>query len=328
MNKTIIFSIILLLIIYSCFGQTTINGTVVDEQTEESIAGATISLKETSISTTTDYNGRFQLTINDTSKVLVVSYVGYVTREVILNGQTDFKISISIKPYVIYEAWDQKVRLNVNCGILNNPYGVGLGFSVPLFRTSIALNSNFNYQMDFLSNHALETTFGISNIRLNSNLVLIFDANFRNIKGPDNYIQKFYSLESKWSLRHLKAIVGYGQISLDMNSLPNSINSAGLVTGLETWIPKPISTTVLGKVTIFKKFAEYNVEVSKKFNKIYTFAKYYNSKSYSEVSLGIGMEFTYYFRYQKNSNKYATQQVGICNCLRHRDYLQAKANNL
>ena len=147
-----------------------------DEQTEELIAGATISLKETSISTTTDYNGRFQLTINDTSKVLVVSYIGYVTREVILNGQTNIKISISIKPYVIYEAWDQKVRLNVNCGILNNPYGVGLGFSVPLFRTSIALNSNINYQMDFRSNHAFETTVGISNIRLNSNLGLIFDG--------------------------------------------------------------------------------------------------------------------------------------------------------
>lgn len=70
-----------------------IHGTVKDER-GETIIGATISLKGTTIATTTDVNGNFTLELPGTDGTLVVKFIGYATQEIPVNGVTTFDITL------------------------------------------------------------------------------------------------------------------------------------------------------------------------------------------------------------------------------------------
>ena len=62
-------------------GQNKIMGTVVDE-TNEALPGASVLVKGTTNGTQTDFDGKFIITTNATSGVLVISYIGYKKVEV------------------------------------------------------------------------------------------------------------------------------------------------------------------------------------------------------------------------------------------------------
>lgn len=71
----------------------TIKGKVVDEK-GETIIGANVWLKETSIGVATDINGEYSLTFEGNYQILVASFIGYKTEEVVLGDKTtvDFKL--------------------------------------------------------------------------------------------------------------------------------------------------------------------------------------------------------------------------------------------
>lgn len=67
--------------------QDTVRGTVVDES-GMTIPGASVYVKDkTSIGTTTDSDGNFSLTLDNLNETLIVSYVGYESQEIALNGR-------------------------------------------------------------------------------------------------------------------------------------------------------------------------------------------------------------------------------------------------
>lgn len=73
-------------VLYS-FAQVNVSGKVLDELNEP-IIGAAVQVKGTSAGTITDLDGCFQVTVDDVKKaVLVVSYLGYDSQEVPLNGR-------------------------------------------------------------------------------------------------------------------------------------------------------------------------------------------------------------------------------------------------
>lgn len=59
-----------------------VKGTVISEEDEMPIIGASILVKGTSQGTITDFDGRFELSVPSDAKVLVVSYVGMETQEI------------------------------------------------------------------------------------------------------------------------------------------------------------------------------------------------------------------------------------------------------
>ncbi|MGB0890842.1 MAG: TonB-dependent receptor, partial [Flavobacteriaceae bacterium] len=63
------------------FGQTKITGTIVDE-TNEPLPNASVFVKGTKNGTATDFDGKFTLNTKSNSGVLVISFVGYSTKEV------------------------------------------------------------------------------------------------------------------------------------------------------------------------------------------------------------------------------------------------------
>jgi len=61
---------------------TRVTGTVTSADDGEPIIGATVMAKGTNVGTVTDYNGAFELNVPNSTKVLVISYVGMITQEV------------------------------------------------------------------------------------------------------------------------------------------------------------------------------------------------------------------------------------------------------
>src|SRR5690242_300423 len=66
----------------SAFSQNKIvQGKVVEEGTNEPLAGASVQIRGTSVSTMTDEKGEFQLVMNSDKGILVISYTGKQTVE-------------------------------------------------------------------------------------------------------------------------------------------------------------------------------------------------------------------------------------------------------
>ena len=93
-RKVLLFFILLYSTFNFAFAQTkSVSGTVTDSDTSEQLIGVVVSVKGTSIGTQTDVNGKFKLNVPITaSTVLQFKYLGFVTKEVTVGSQTDFKI--------------------------------------------------------------------------------------------------------------------------------------------------------------------------------------------------------------------------------------------
>jgi TonB-linked SusC/RagA family outer membrane protein len=75
--------------------QREISGKVTAADDGTGLAGVSVVVKGTTNGTSTDANGNFSLSVADKATVLVLSYLGYVTREVPIAGQTSFNITLT-----------------------------------------------------------------------------------------------------------------------------------------------------------------------------------------------------------------------------------------
>lgn len=98
MKKNLIRHLVLILILTFvgfdvAFSQDTIKGVVCDKA-NESIIGANVIVKGSNNGTITDLNGEF--TLNNVSKedILIVSFIGYKTKEILVNDQTILNITL------------------------------------------------------------------------------------------------------------------------------------------------------------------------------------------------------------------------------------------
>ncbi|WP_211483053.1 SusC/RagA family TonB-linked outer membrane protein [Fodinibius roseus] len=74
--------------------QETVTGTVTDEETGETMPGVNIVVKGTTTGTSSNQNGEFELVVPSLQDTLMVSFVGYQTREVPINGRTTLEINL------------------------------------------------------------------------------------------------------------------------------------------------------------------------------------------------------------------------------------------
>ena len=79
----------------------TVQGTVVDPAGEPLI-GASVLAQGSSVGTATDFDGNFQIDVNPDAS-LIVSYVGYNTQTVAVNGRTSIKIVLEENTVVLDE---------------------------------------------------------------------------------------------------------------------------------------------------------------------------------------------------------------------------------
>jgi iron complex outermembrane recepter protein len=75
--------------------QTHITGKIVDTATQEPLIGASVLVKGTNIATSAGLDGGFKLNVPDGSNTLVISYIGYVSKQITISGSNLGKIELA-----------------------------------------------------------------------------------------------------------------------------------------------------------------------------------------------------------------------------------------
>ncbi len=103
--KKLLLLAILLSASVSLFAQRAVQGTVSDASSGETLIGVTIQIKGTSAGTITDVNGNYSLVSDKltSTTVLLFSYIGYASTEIILGNQTVIDIKLSAEQYMLDE---------------------------------------------------------------------------------------------------------------------------------------------------------------------------------------------------------------------------------
>jgi len=95
MRKHLLILFILLVTVCQAFAQgseITVTGKVLDSQTKEPLIGASVLAKGTSKATSVSLNGTFKLKLDDANSILVISYIGYISKEISLNGKKELGV--------------------------------------------------------------------------------------------------------------------------------------------------------------------------------------------------------------------------------------------
>jgi len=71
-----------------------INGKITDQKTKSSLPGVNILVKGTTIGASTDVNGEYSLDVPNSNDTLVVSYIGYQTQIIPINGRHTINIAL------------------------------------------------------------------------------------------------------------------------------------------------------------------------------------------------------------------------------------------
>ncbi len=101
MNKTIklITTCLLILCAYQInYAQTIINGTITDAKSGETLIGATILAKESGKGVTADFDGNYEIRLDNGTHQLIFSYIGYedVPKAVTINGEERLTLDVKM----------------------------------------------------------------------------------------------------------------------------------------------------------------------------------------------------------------------------------------
>ena len=80
--------ILLLWILQSGYGQVTLKGQIQDGETGEDLIGASVVIKGTTLGTVTDYDGSFELEVENLPVTLRFSYTGYSEKEAVISDNS------------------------------------------------------------------------------------------------------------------------------------------------------------------------------------------------------------------------------------------------
>ncbi|QOD60214.1 SusC/RagA family TonB-linked outer membrane protein [Polaribacter haliotis] len=73
----------------------TVKGIITDSETNSPLPGVNILEKGTNNGTSTDFDGNYSITLKNTNATLVVSYIGFSSKEVLVNGKSKLNIVLS-----------------------------------------------------------------------------------------------------------------------------------------------------------------------------------------------------------------------------------------
>lgn len=122
-SKNSFFCLFILLCSVAPLAAQKISGYVRDAATSEPIIGASVLLKGSSKGAISDTDGNYTLDLNESDKkgTLVVSFVGYETQEVAINGQTTVNIALkagkNLEEVVVTGVFDARTRLEASSAI-------------------------------------------------------------------------------------------------------------------------------------------------------------------------------------------------------------------
>lgn len=284
-------------------GQLMVSGIVLSKSDKVPLPGVNIVEKGTQNGTSTDLDGKFNLSVSDANSILVFSALGHLTQEIEVGNQEHIKIML--KPYCHVDWFDsQKIGLYVQSGLIDNPVGGEFFISFPAFLNQAVVQPSVSYQTDFNDNYLFQTQVAIKHLVVKCNFDLDIAWNYKQIEFGKDYNSSVNSFETDLNFSHrvfgipyLKLILGYSNMAVTEYDTKN-YNRSGGVLGLGFGIGKPINATLIGKANIYAGKTEYQVDLLRNFKQIQTFIRYYNQDTFSEFSIGLGYIFDYRFKRQ------------------------------
>ena len=89
--KKLIFTLLAITMGLTSYAQSTLTGSVIDEESKEALIGASVLVAGTSTGTITDIDGNFSLETDANAGTLEISYTGYETMKLAFEGSTNFE---------------------------------------------------------------------------------------------------------------------------------------------------------------------------------------------------------------------------------------------
>lgn len=93
MKRTLLITMVAVLASFVAHSQSMLTGTVLDEN-QVPLPGATVVVKGTSNGVATDFDGNFSIELTGSNDILLVSYIGYIKKEVDVTGKSATIISL------------------------------------------------------------------------------------------------------------------------------------------------------------------------------------------------------------------------------------------
>ena len=103
MKKLLLLLFTVLIASSAMIAQRTISGTVVDDNGSPLIGASVVVKENPTIGTVTDIEGKFSVKLDVNSRTLLVSYVGFETKEMALTSETSYKIGLDPDTKVLEE---------------------------------------------------------------------------------------------------------------------------------------------------------------------------------------------------------------------------------
>lgn len=297
---------VLLLISLHGIGQT-VTGIVRFKPDNSLAPGVNVIEMGTRNGTVTDVDGKFSLDVSTLDATLVISFIGCVTTEVPLRGRN--YVEIPLKVDCIRDFFDaQNFGLYASSGVMHTPAGLRMEITGPGFYKDLNLKAAVGYQTNFNGNEFFNLQAGLDHLFLSCNYDqdLLFNHNHVKWKGHVDMTSKSIQTNLNFARfgRGLSLLLGYSTI--DFNDLESSTRKqrSGPLLGFTKRIGRPIYAHATVKVSLYNGLAEYNAELRKSWRgRINLFARYYKAATFTELSLGLGWQTTYYFPWQKRPRR-------------------------
>lgn len=213
------------------FGQITITGKILSLEDSTEMPGVLIREFGTANKVMADLNGDYKIMVSDTAKFLEYAYVGFASRKVPINGQT--VINSSLKPYVIYEAFDQKIGLFLQSGLVNTPYGTRFYFSTPIVGP-LSVGFQVAYMTDFKLNQRIDAGLSLSGYRFMLKPGTwgygSVDINYRKWNINNTIDMVSYSMENYAKIYNHTIILGLGKMEYSSEN-SNNKSRYGIIAG-------------------------------------------------------------------------------------------------
>ncbi|MCP9767257.1 SusC/RagA family TonB-linked outer membrane protein [Lacihabitans sp. LS3-19] len=96
MKKTLFSLIVMILSLQLAIAQRQVTGIVQGGDNNEPLVGASVLLPGTQTGTTTDVNGKFSLSVPENASTLLISFIGYTSKEVSIKGISNVQVTLEV----------------------------------------------------------------------------------------------------------------------------------------------------------------------------------------------------------------------------------------
>lgn len=274
------------------WSQYEVTGVVTSKTDNDLIPGVIVIEKGTKNGAQTNLNGQFSIKVSDPNAILIFSFVGMVTKEYSLKGEN--KIIVETKWDCNKDFFDaNSIRIYGQSGLINNPFGGQIEIASPYIISGGVLDASYSYQTNSEKNTFHRGSLEFKHPISNCDFDIDFRISYRDFQFENQFDNNAYSFEIDLNLSRISFIAGY--TNLDFNDLTTSINqnSSGVLIGFGTKLGKPLFPELVGKISIYDDFIEYQGRIQGSYKRFLLFLKYYRLSSFNELSLGIGYSLFY-----------------------------------